>query len=386
MTIEVRPLGVKCNIQCQYCYQNPQRDAGAVLHRYDMDLMKQAIDRTGGPFSLFGGEPLLMPVDDLEELWSWGFERFGRNSVQTNGTLISDRHFELFRKYNVHVGVSIDGPGPLNDIRWAGTEALTRAATVRTETAIERLCAAGLPPGLIITLHRGNATADKLETLLDWLRRLASMGIRSVRLHLLEIEDANIRERYRLTDQENTAALLFLASQTGELNSIRMSMFEDIRNLLQGDDGKASCVWKGCDSYTTKAVQGIDGNGQRSNCGRTNKDGIDFVKGDKAGFERYIALYHTPQAFGGCAGCRFFAVCKGQCPGTAIEGDWRNRTEYCEVWTSIFEHFETELRQDNKWALSRSESRPDIEANLLNAWAKGQNQSLAEATRGVRRS
>jgi hypothetical protein len=25
---ELRPLGVACNIQCQYCYQNPQRDAG----------------------------------------------------------------------------------------------------------------------------------------------------------------------------------------------------------------------------------------------------------------------------------------------------------------------------------------------------------------------
>ncbi len=28
MSVELRPLGVQCNIQCQYCYQNPQRDAG----------------------------------------------------------------------------------------------------------------------------------------------------------------------------------------------------------------------------------------------------------------------------------------------------------------------------------------------------------------------
>ena len=36
MSIEVRPLGVKCNIQCQYCYQNPQRDAGNVPGDFDV--------------------------------------------------------------------------------------------------------------------------------------------------------------------------------------------------------------------------------------------------------------------------------------------------------------------------------------------------------------
>lgn len=28
MSVELRPLGVQCNIKCTYCYQNPLRDAG----------------------------------------------------------------------------------------------------------------------------------------------------------------------------------------------------------------------------------------------------------------------------------------------------------------------------------------------------------------------
>jgi uncharacterized protein len=28
MSVELRPLGVKCNIRCSYCYQDPQREAG----------------------------------------------------------------------------------------------------------------------------------------------------------------------------------------------------------------------------------------------------------------------------------------------------------------------------------------------------------------------
>ena len=39
-------------------------------------------------------------------------------------------------------------------------------------------------------------------------------------------------------------------------------------------------------------------------------------------------------------GCRFFAFCKGHCPGTAIHGDWRNRTVHCRFWYALFERIE----------------------------------------------
>src|ERR1700735_226275 len=136
MTVELRPLGVQCNLQCHYCYQHPQRDAGLPARAYDMERMKAGLLAEGRPFNLFGGEPLLVPKEDLEEIWKWGLEHFGRNKVQTNATLIDDDHIRMFRDYRVHVGVSIDGPGPLNDARWFGTLARTRAATAKTEAAL----------------------------------------------------------------------------------------------------------------------------------------------------------------------------------------------------------------------------------------------------------
>src|SRR5262245_6019411 len=126
MSIEVRPLGVKCNIQCQYCYQNPQRDAGNIPNEFDVAKMKAALDRAGSNFTIFGGEPLLVPEAVLEDLWAFGLERFGTNGIQTNGSLINDRHISLFKRYKVNVGISVDGPDDLNDVRWAGTLALTR--------------------------------------------------------------------------------------------------------------------------------------------------------------------------------------------------------------------------------------------------------------------
>ena len=96
--------------------------------------------------------------------------------------------------------------------------------------------------------------------------------------------------------------------------------------------GFALAARSGLNTDTTRAVQGIEGTGRLSNCGRTNKDGVDFVKAATPGYERYIALYQTPQDQGGCSGCRFFIFCKGQCPGTAMNGDWRNKTEHCDLW------------------------------------------------------
>jgi uncharacterized protein len=386
MSVELRPLGVKCNIQCQYCYQNPQRDAGNILHQYDLGRMKAAIEREGGPFTLFGGEALMVPERDLEELWSWGLEKYGGNSIQTNGVLINDEHVRMFKAYRVQVGISVDGPGHLNDVRWAGTLDRTREATARTHAAIERLCREGIPPSVIITLHRNNATRDKLPIMHDWLRHLESLGVTSARLHALEVESGYVREKYALTAEENLEAMLSFKALEPQLQRLKLDLFEDMRNLLLGRDNAMTCVWSACDPYTTRAVRGVEGSGQSSNCGRTNKAGIDFVKSDGEGFERYLALYHTPQEYGGCQGCRFFLMCKGQCPGTALDGDWRNRTEHCEVWKSLFGELEHELLERDQQPLSVSPQRRELEAIFLHSWAGGHNTYLHLALEQLRQT
>jgi uncharacterized protein len=375
MGVEVKPLGVKCNIHCQYCYQNPIRDAGNLPIGYDLAKIKSALEAEGRPFSLFGGEPLLMRRADLEDLWAWGFARFGRNAIQTNGTLIDADFIRLFKQYRVRVGISIDGPSRLNDVRWAGSLEATRRSTAKTENAIEWLCREAMPPSLIVTLTRINATGDALPVLHDWMRHLEEIGVRRVRLHVLESETDRIRSQYGLTARENVDALLGLCGL--RLRKLKFDLFTDMRNMLRGRDHKTACIWMACDPYTTQAVSGIEGDGQRSNCSRTNKDGIDYVKSNRPGFERYLALYLTPQEAGGCKDCRFFLMCKGQCPGTAIAGDWRNRTEHCEVWKEIFTMLEGELLASGKVSLSRDPRREDVERSFIAAWSRGENESMS---------
>ena len=88
-----------------------------------------------------------------------------------------------------------------------------------------------------------------------------------------------------MTTRENVGALLALHALEPQLVRLKFDLFAEMRRLLMGRDHRSSCVWNACDPYTTRAVRGVEGYGERSNCGRTNKDGVDFAKADVAGYD-----------------------------------------------------------------------------------------------------
>lgn len=234
MSIELRPLGVRCNIGCQYCYQNMHRDAGNGGSTYDMEAMKAALVELGSSFHIFGGEPLLVPKPDLEELFRFGQETFGNNGIQTNGSLVDADHVAMFATYDVGVGLSMDGPGPLNDARWAGTLKRTRAATARSEASIDLLLEAGVTIGLMVQLTQANCSEQRLPRLLDWFRDLDRKGVPSARLHILEIEHPAVRERYAMSVEDNLRALKALLELEGSLETLEFDLGRDDAQPVEG--------------------------------------------------------------------------------------------------------------------------------------------------------
>ena len=378
MSVEVLPVGVTCQLSCPYCYENPMRDAGNYSNLYDANKMIAALSKENSNFSIFGGEPLLTDIATLEKLWKWGFEKYKQNGIQTNGALITDEHVNLFEKYNVHVGISLDGPDELNDTRWAGTLNKTREMTKKTLEAIEKLIKINRLPSLIITLTKNNARKEKLPILKQWLQEMDNKNISSCRLHTLEIDSNNVSDTLALTTEENSSVLLEMAEFEKSLIHMRFDIFKDIKNILLGNDTNVTCTFSACDPYTTSAVRGVSGQGVRMNCNRSNKDGFPYVKSDNAGYERQLALYNTPQQFNGCKDCRFFVMCKGQCPGTGVNefandylGDWRNRTVLCPLYMALFEFFEQDYLNKGILPISQSPQLKQIENLMVNAWESG---------------
>jgi len=368
MTYELMPLNTQCNIKCEYCYQEGLRE-NEEDKPYSMERMREALLRQGQKFMVFGGEPLLVPIGDLEEIFKLGLEKYGSNGIQTNGSLITDAHIALFKRYSVSVGISLDGPGELNDARRIGDLESTRRTTERSEANLLRCMEEKVCRGVIVTLHKLNARPDRLPRLVEWIKFLCDKGMTSVRFHALEIDSA-VAEMLALSEDDAVAAMLTLRELCIEKDLI-VHEFADIAALLRGQDKGASCIWNGCDPWTTPAVSALDGQGERKNCGRTNKDGKSWMKASSPGHMRQLILYNTPYEDGGCKGCRFFVMCKGNCPGHGIDGDWRSRPRDCRVWMRLFEETEATMLRLGQKPVSKWTNLAKLEEVMLKEWAAG---------------
>ncbi|REC46362.1 MULTISPECIES: radical SAM protein [Chryseobacterium] len=134
MNIEALVVKVagRCNINCTYCYMYNHADQSYKLQPKFMSketilALKEKIKNHCHKHSLkkffvvlHGGEPLLMNIKDitfflqtLHSLHNDDIEILF--AMQTNGMLLSKEHCELFSKYRVGIGVSLDGGKEVND-------------------------------------------------------------------------------------------------------------------------------------------------------------------------------------------------------------------------------------------------------------------------------
>lgn len=387
MTTEARPRNDHCNIDCDYCYQKASRDSGNKIPDTDLEAMLGALTKVGQDFVLFGGEALTNTMTVLDRLFKYGFETYGKNGLQTNGTLINKRHLAMFKKYNVNVGVSIDGPNELNSLRKArgdvdGTKTLKN--TKKTMENIVKLVENGINTSIIITLHRVNGSKEALPRLLKFIRWLGDIGVKNGNLHVLEVDKTMVeQEKNVLTQEENIGAFLEIAKFMDENPDLNWNPFRDMYNVLQVG-GDTNCTWNFCDPMNTQAVYGVESDGSIGNCGRTNKEGIGWHKADDNFYARYISLYNTPQDMEGCKGCRFWSTCGGSCPGESINNDFRNKTIHCSTQKAMLTFYENKLISQGIEPISQSDMLPMVEKIILRDMANANYPSLQRAVAELR--
>ena len=388
MSIEIKPVGSSCSLRCSYCYLHETREQEGPK-RPDMPALRQVIAGLTSHFSLFGGEALLTPLPDLDELLRLSYEKFGQSGVQTSATTITDAHIELFLKYHTHVGISIDGPGELNRARWAGSIEATDRMTDLTEATLYRLLELSqthscLGPSVITTLHKGNISKSAFPQFVEWIKTLDRKGLKHLNLHLLENDHQ--ADSWAVDEKTLGDRLIDLWTLAPTLSTLKIGMFEEIERILQGNDKNAVCVYKNCDPYWTQAVEGYEHDGTRSGCGRLQKDGQHWLPAERHGYERQLALYVTPQDFGGCQDCTRWIVCRGNCPGTGIDSDWRYKTSHCAVLKRLFAHGEKLLLERGITPLPEWTDRKKIEDAMYLAWGRGENPSVEDITAQVRQT
>lgn len=122
-----------CNIDCTYCYvfnrgnddykSRPARMSATGLQDI-IEFLRTGIEELTVKrvrIVFHGGEPLVLGTarfesmcrnlfDSLSELVDLSF------GIQTNAMLITESWIEIFERFNISVGVSIDGPREINDV------------------------------------------------------------------------------------------------------------------------------------------------------------------------------------------------------------------------------------------------------------------------------
>ena len=390
---------LRCNLRCTYCYQAGVRArlAGEADPAWDIEAVKRAVERGMGRATLeevkeqrrerpvlFGGEPLLAPRDQLRAWWAWCLERWGGSALQTNGALLTDAVVEDLVRYRVSVSVSWDGPEELSFGRWAGTPEATLVQEGRTRDGVLRCVLAGITPSVSFVLNRYNAGPARLPRLLRWLGELDDLGVRAATFHLLE-RDGDARH-VRLTEDETVEAVKSLYRLELGLRRLRFRTFTEALTLLRARDGRrpVGCVWTGCDPDTTTAVHGVEVDGTRSKCARVLKDGRPVPPAPRPSYARQLRLWSTPQEEGGCAGCRFFVVCKGYCPGTGEGGDVWARTEHCGVWKRVLAWLEGAMVKEGEAPVTTLPELPEVEGQMVRSWYAGRRVSVEAALAAAR--
>ncbi len=123
----VKPVGALCNLNCAYCYyldksglfdNSRPKMSDSLLELYIRQYI-EANEVDVVTFNWHGGEPLVAGIDffhravGLQRKYADG-KRI-ENTIQTNGTLITEEWCDFFYKNNFLVGVSIDGPRDIHD-------------------------------------------------------------------------------------------------------------------------------------------------------------------------------------------------------------------------------------------------------------------------------
>lgn len=162
-----------CNIACDYCYL-AERDAKRFMSE---DVVRAAI-RNARESGLLGrelnvvwhaGEPLVAPAAFYERAFGIMNEEAGactavRHSIQTNAMLIDEPWCDLFRRWGVHVGVSVDGPADIHDRHRKTRDG--RPTHARVMQGIERLQRAGIAFDAIAVVT--DASVERADAIVDF--------------------------------------------------------------------------------------------------------------------------------------------------------------------------------------------------------------------------
>lgn len=170
-TMMIKPVGSRCNMQCDYCYylDKGKYSAHAIQSCMSTEmlesLIRQIIESSVYPsvaFNWHGGEPTLAGLDFFRQAVALEKKYLPRgwrvwNNLQTNGLALSQEWCHFLKANHFDVGISIDGDELTHDSHRHDRSG--KGTWKRVGLSIQRLKQAGIQPDLLCTVNRESLKA-----------------------------------------------------------------------------------------------------------------------------------------------------------------------------------------------------------------------------------
>ncbi|MFF4344911.1 FxsB family cyclophane-forming radical SAM/SPASM peptide maturase [Kitasatospora sp. NPDC001540] len=349
----------RCNIDCDHCYVFNSADQ-AWRHlpaRMRVEVARAAKRRIGEQAAthglqgvhvvLHGGEPLLSGPRHMADVL--GSVRMGvpadlqvHLELQANGTLLTESWLDLFERYEVVVGVSLDGPPVAND-RHRTTHALrsSSASAVRgTEVLRSR---PHLFAGLLAVVDPAN---DPVEVH-DYLASFDPPVIDSGLPHGTH-DEPPYGSRPDAPEYRMWMSRVYDAWLAQPQHRHRVRILEDMVALVSGVRGSVESLGL---APPTSVVIESDGTIEGVNTLRSVEEGASWLGFDAFGHSfdevlRHPKLLHRQYGKAAladqCQRCPLVEVCGG---GYSADHGYRNPSVYCADLEYLIRHVQDSLRR-----------------------------------------
>jgi uncharacterized protein len=312
-----------CNLRCGYCYEFPHLGDKT---RISLDQIRAAFENIQGSISELaiesanfiwhGGEPFLLPLEFYQQVALLQKEIFGdkfkyTNSIQTNLTILTDRHLEFLKAgFFGSIGVSFDVYG---DQR-VDLKGRSRADLVLAN--MRKLIKHQIDFAAIAVLAR-----DSLPRVKEIYRFFDGLGIKHRMLAYYRATSSEQEQRYGLSFDELIGAYEAVFHEW--LASERATPVEPIKDYVRY--AVRYLIGKDCERYdrfTSDRVFIIDVNGDVFNVAEAYESELCFGNLFDAPFRKSVESnarlrsieLATKRVKQHCHRCPYF----GSCPGSFV--------------------------------------------------------------------
>ncbi len=351
LTVIIEPTH-ECNLSCKYCYVDKNAEKGRMNNKtLKNSIQKIAIFHGKGIKSLFewhGGEPLLVGLDFFKEVINvqkeMGVEYEFENSIQTNGTLITEEIADFFKENNFFVGLSLDGPRALNNKTRRYKNGRGTFGDILRSIGILR--ERGMEVGTIVTLNKQNIKDVKLiyQFLKEYkINAKFNPIVKSSRA----IE--NYEELAISPEEFEEARLELFDMWFNDKQSPHLYCFEStLKNILSKNHFHECTFSDSCQKdFISIGPQGdaypcgeFDGN-KKFRYGNINEGSLEAI------FSHPMRkkLLKRAESIEECKDCDYQKLCGGGCMRNAyaFSGNVMDKDPYCPAYKSLFRHISNKI-------------------------------------------